>query len=583
MRMNRISKGLVCVLLSLPWPAAADRVLELEDDADGVVDGRVVLTSTLRLPSGTHLNCKGLRLVPSATGRPDVRGTAAKEYIPSVPEVGILVLRAEGVKIQDCKIGDVVAPFDFPVLVLDSKGPRSPNRILDNEIAGRYGGVMLIKSDRVHVIGNQVTFGIAAHGRGIGVYRDSDDNVVLHNTIVAHSIVNQTNFPLVPQAPTLADAANSRGIFSTALANGVLSFSFDGEPTQISLTEDMIDLAAAPTWLGTCDVPTGVCCEDRDDEKVCFGPPTDIAACRKDRDCGLTAENMTPAYLSERNLYQSNIIDFSPASEAAFGNPGLRTFGIVDIGSADDLIVGNTITRVDEGIHFGAAGHDFTVVVGPTGEELRNVNIGVTRVLVMGNTVGRTDDDELYGARSFGILAARGSMKVSLVGNTVTRSDTGIAIRQNAPNDTLVAGNFVHGNRFSFGLDQGFGVRAFSRTREYGATVTMNDFTGATKAAVSPGCARTSSRCFTASTPPTATTAVTTTIHRSTPTTTSVAGPGGSATRTPRRVLPLRTSRWWARVSSRSPGSRPTSPTENLATTGTAPARRAGSCPATSR
>ena len=174
--------------MSEPWdsnsPCPAPTVAEA---GQCVLRGDAVLTETLRLQSGTKLNCKGHGLTPAASGVLDDPRTVANEFQPSQPELAILLQRAYDTKIQNCRIEG----FDFGILVAETKASgdspdtgQAQNKILANTIDVRTNAVTLLKSDRVLVADNQLTYA-AERGRGVVVEFDSDNNRVINNTITS--------------------------------------------------------------------------------------------------------------------------------------------------------------------------------------------------------------------------------------------------------------------------------------------------------------------------------------------------------------------------------------------------------------
>jgi hypothetical protein len=69
-----------------------------------VLDADAVLTDTLALESDTTLNCRGFKLMPSVVGVADKTNTPTNEYVPSSPEIGVMILRAYGVEVRNCVI-----------------------------------------------------------------------------------------------------------------------------------------------------------------------------------------------------------------------------------------------------------------------------------------------------------------------------------------------------------------------------------------------------------------------------------------------------------------------------------------------
>jgi len=177
------------------------------------LDGDVTLTHALWLPSGTHLNCRGHKLVPSAVGVEDVQATGGpcvvpqpltalsgtcagsgtkvglsctsdvdcmdNEYVPSAPVAGIVVDAARDVKVENC----VLEGFDFSIVVMDtaagSPGGSPSVKILGNTIRGRHFGVWLIGASDALVADNTISF--ESSGSGVTVVRSSRNHVRNNN------------------------------------------------------------------------------------------------------------------------------------------------------------------------------------------------------------------------------------------------------------------------------------------------------------------------------------------------------------------------------------------------------------------
>jgi hypothetical protein len=464
-----------------------------------VLDADVVLDEPLMLASGTHLDCRGFELRALATGAPDrPQPPGVVEHVRSVPEVALVIADARGVTLKNCTIGDEATPFDFGVLVLDGGG----HAIVGNSVTARYTGVTLVRSSDNVVAGNGVTFGIGAHGRGIAVYRNSDRNWVVGNTIAAHSIDARTLTPTVPQAAP--QAVNSRGINSATLSNAVLSFVYGGRLFQAPITAAMVRQPVVATWLGSCGA--GVCSGDAGQ------------ACRDDADCSLSVASMSDDWVSQLNVYLGNHIDFLPHNKVGWGILVDQVFGIVLVGARDSTIAGNTIANTNEGIHFGAAGHDNMTLAGTCtldaarwcggdadcfvagvdaeskgtcagtrtfalpppggGAAQNNVNIGAEAIIVAANVLRANDQ---------GINVTRGSSRIVVAGNDIGGGNTGLVIRQNGVDSTVLERNRVHGSRFAIVWDQGVNVRAFSRATRFGSTMRRNDLVDSVRAALSLG------------------------------------------------------------------------------------------------
>lgn len=173
-----------------------------------VLSADAVLTQTLRLPSGTKLNCKGHRLMPAAAGTLDDPRTVANEFQPSQPELAIILRGAYDTKIQNCHIDG----FDFGILVTETKAPdedtessQTQNKILANTIDVRTNAITLLKSDRVLIADNQLTYA-AERGRGVVVEFDSDENLIVNNTISSTDAASTGLVRLYPGGTLVTDS-----------------------------------------------------------------------------------------------------------------------------------------------------------------------------------------------------------------------------------------------------------------------------------------------------------------------------------------------------------------------------------------
>src|SRR5262249_45349168 len=145
--------------------------------------------STLALASFTHLNCQGYKILPASVSSTGV--------VRSTPEVALFLHGADGSKIQNCRIGDATAPFDFGIWVAQSKAPvhltddpgaRSfrGNKILDNQITTSVVGLIVDMADHTHISGNTLA---SMHGcsTGINLAYDADNNLITDNVVLGSS------------------------------------------------------------------------------------------------------------------------------------------------------------------------------------------------------------------------------------------------------------------------------------------------------------------------------------------------------------------------------------------------------------
>jgi hypothetical protein len=174
-----------------------------------VLLGDADLTETLRLTSGTKLNCRGHRLTPVVVGSLDDPRTVANEFKPSQPELAIFLHRTYDTTIKNCRI----VGFDFGILVAETKAPegesetgKAQNKILANTIDVLTNAVSLLKSDRVLIADNQLTYA-AERGRGVAIEFDSDGNRIVNNKITS---TDAASTGLVRQFPGGAVVADSQ-------------------------------------------------------------------------------------------------------------------------------------------------------------------------------------------------------------------------------------------------------------------------------------------------------------------------------------------------------------------------------------
>ena len=168
---------------SCPAPAVARGAL-------CVLEGDV--TGGMTIPSGTHLNCLGHRVIPRVPDGPSPP--------PEARTAAFFLNGADGVKIQNCVVArndrgtpddrtdDVL--FDFGVLVANVKPPPGTprgqvvNRIGGNRIEARLG-ILLLDADQQEIVDNVIEFETLTGVRSVG---DSDDNVVRGNTITGSNM-----------------------------------------------------------------------------------------------------------------------------------------------------------------------------------------------------------------------------------------------------------------------------------------------------------------------------------------------------------------------------------------------------------
>jgi hypothetical protein len=432
-----------------------------------VLDRDEHLDAPLKLESFTRLDCGGYALLPKTDGQPLV-GT--QKYVASTPEIAILLIKAYGVTIQNCRIGSVDHPFDFGVVVLGSKLPAEVlgdqgaihqlrNKIQNNAIAGRYTGVLISQADNTAVADNQVDAVIGTRaGTGIDVLGDSDLNQIKANTVTTH---------------TRADASAVNPLYPGAKPSPRVR--------PIGIRQNLVGGAPAVT-------------------NICLGGELvlQIAGSADAIQAGSHARQ-------EDNVVEGNFLDC--------GNIAAPFCIATATGAVRPRIAGNTIVGAHQGLHFsGIAPGDTYNVAGhchddplracstttecnktdPCGNPvskgacegvaaLTNVTIGATDPLVVGNTV-----DGTAGKVEIGMYVAVPSPHATIVGNTVRRASlAGIRLNNQSLENTTVTGNTVVENRFGLVLAQVPIIGSLGST--FGSAISLNDFVGSTRQAIGTG------------------------------------------------------------------------------------------------
>jgi hypothetical protein len=459
------------------------RECELQDGADGVVDGQVRLPVTLMIDSGTRLNCKGLKLVPQQTGTPQL-ATATSGYRASKPELAVVFLESYGAKLLNCVIGDSANPFDHGVAIIGSKTdvPGINNKVLGNTITARYVGITVIGSDQNLIADNLVYFGVGAIGRGISVQRFSNRNHIANNQVFTHSVNSETKATLFPQGVLNTDFL--RGINVASANAGTTHFVLNGVLFQSpTLIADSISLELEPRWgrcvSGYCSHPppplAGV---------ACSGP----IACLDDLDCGPLTDSVTDANASHDNVISGNVLN----TDAVGGN-NARSF-VMGHGRRSRYL-GNTIIGGSDGIHFSAiesASFSGTCTNNPgrycdtaadcciTGIDpatcsgkcsgartLKCLNWGTQDPVVEGNT---------FAGVVWGVNISRGTRRAIVRDNEISAvADCGVWIALDAMQDATVLRNAVHDNYSSLCLTAKL-TRPIETPQQWGSQVSLNDF-----------------------------------------------------------------------------------------------------------
>ena len=148
-----------------------------EDRAGCVLDADLVISEPIELGSFTTLNCRGRRIRPVSAGT----GTTEANYLPSVPEVAIIITGERGVDLKNCVIGEATARFDFGIIAINSKNPgRDGHRIRNNELYVRDSAITFLRVDDARISDNIISW---TNGFGVSIRRDSDRNRVNNNVL----------------------------------------------------------------------------------------------------------------------------------------------------------------------------------------------------------------------------------------------------------------------------------------------------------------------------------------------------------------------------------------------------------------
>ena len=431
-----------------------------------VLDEDVVLDEPLKLESFTRLDCGGHKLVPQTVGQVRIPG---RSYVPSTPEVAIVLAKAYGVTVENCQIGslDPLLPFDFGVVVLGSKLPsevggakgaihKLRNTVASNTIAVRYVGVLIGQSDNTAVTDNQITALIGARGVGIDLFGDSDLNHLEGNRVVAHATADAT--AVVPLFPgTTPSPQKPRGIRLNLGSARITNFCMDGELlVQIPGREDAV------------------------------------------------AEGSSSR--QEDNVVEGNFVDFGLTS---------LPYGIATAaGAVRPVIKGNTIVGAHQALHFSglapgeafgvagtcsddperACGTDadcFLAACGDTASKgtcvgaktMTTISMGATDPLVVGNTV-----DGSSGKVEIGMYVAIPAPHATIVHNTVRRASlAGIRLNNQSLESTTVRSNAFIENRFGLVLAVMPNIEPTTTGHSFGSSISRNDFVGSTRQAIATG------------------------------------------------------------------------------------------------
>jgi len=181
----------------------------VQDGNSCVLTKDEILTKTLKLSSGTTLDCRGFKLTPSARG---IAPSGIHPMAESVPVAAVLLNDVNNVTVKNCLIDD----FDFGVVAMGDKNASKSkgNTISDNTITSLYQGVTIIEADNIDVVGNNIQ-SKSPITAGIAVFFDSDSIAIKGNTIrnkgKSGESLNAT--PLVPGGELLSGFTFGEGIF----------------------------------------------------------------------------------------------------------------------------------------------------------------------------------------------------------------------------------------------------------------------------------------------------------------------------------------------------------------------------------
>jgi nitrous oxidase accessory protein NosD len=233
-RLNQLVRASVCLAvtagLSDQYAAGSLHGKAPKSQSTLALDSDLVLDESLVLPSFTTLNCRGHRILPTASGQ----GTTSATYEASRPAAAIVVSGDRGVDVRNCIIGEVGARFDFGVIMLESKNAgASGHRIHGNEIHARDTAIVFLRVDDARVNDNVITW---TNGFGVSFLRDSDRNRVNENTLVSTGAPAAT-MRVVPGGP-FRDVVDDGIFLSALLLTPLLNLVVDGQLYQFPNSED---------------------------------------------------------------------------------------------------------------------------------------------------------------------------------------------------------------------------------------------------------------------------------------------------------------------------------------------------------
>jgi nitrous oxidase accessory protein NosD len=405
-----------------------------------VLDGDVMLDATLDIDSFTHLNCQGHKILPSSTS-----GTG---IVRSAPEVAIFLNGAYGSKIQNCIIGDATHPFDFGIVIANSKIPPEQandpeasalrgNKVLNNEIRTRAAGVQVFYADNTQISGN--TFeSIGGCSYGISVQYDSDSNLITDNTLIGSSGTSG--------APMRGFPGTDDQIF-TCVPDGILVI---GAATVFPL----VNVRVGSALIQLRNVPNigdiGQTALSSDGNVIESNTSTQVGSSEGKANDGISVSHDTTDTLVVNNMVSGGLQGIrTSAITSTITIPGTCTLdsGRYCLSDADCFISG--VDTAPKGTCTGVT----------TNSNVRRTSRGT-----------RIEHNELTG--SFNDRAINMVGQSTVIGNTIAATaPIGLAISNEMLETGIVQRNVVDGPVTALRLASG--VASF-----FGAMVSLNDFTG---------------------------------------------------------------------------------------------------------
>jgi hypothetical protein len=196
-------------------------------DGKCVLESDATLDKTLRVPSGTKLDCQNFQLTPSVKGKEQ---TGTNPSVPSVPVAAVFLNDVTGAHVENCVIND----FDFGIVAVNdgkaekvAPSKRAVQRIIisGNTINTLYNTIDIIKADNIEIRNNHLTS--QGYAAAIQSLLDSDFLHIHNNQITTTKpslrIYNIPNPPAAPYFPGSPDFLN----FADGIAFGQTPATFD--------------------------------------------------------------------------------------------------------------------------------------------------------------------------------------------------------------------------------------------------------------------------------------------------------------------------------------------------------------------